>query len=145
MTIEYDLTEQDYLNFCLYHSKNSTMKHPYERIVRYYIRIATIIILGLIMAIAIITSKPWIYIAGALAYLALMLVFVACQKSSRKKYFATRMREAKYVGPRKFTLNEDCIESEDQHFYLRCRYNEVERISLDKTAFTFILAHKAHT
>ena len=137
MTIHYDVTEHDYINFNLYHlktSKSGKMLHMFVY------RIAPLIFF-IIPILRIITLRanaeeipPRIIISFFVAVLGAVLYYVSLKLAyiPMLKWLAkAQLKDGNsndFIGPQTITLHDDYVEDTNTHMTTRINYSAVEKI-----------------
>ena len=142
MTIVYDVSEQDYVNFNLYHMKHSRQAKRVMLLEKYGY--------ALVLAAACYVGGEF-YIgalcAGAILALAWILVYPKYRKNRVSRMVKRHINEGKtndFIGHQELTLNEDCIDEVSPGTTSQTKYSVVERIGCDYDCiFLYIGAIKA--
>ena len=126
MTIEYNVSEQDYLNFNLFHLNNSKQMKNTKLALKY-----GTVILCLVLLLVLFWGQIAAQIAGGVVIIIWIAVFSKFWDYLAKQTVKKQINEGKandFIGPQKLTLKDDCIEEVSINSTTTVQYTAVERI-----------------
>ena len=134
MTVQYEVTEADYVNFNLYHEKATKIKRKAEALVFTLISAAVLCLLVMVDRLFGITvSIPLLLIRFGIAMLStgLLLVFPIyfIHKRDVKKYLRSG-RHNDFIGKQTFLFHESTFEVKNIYGMTHTYYLAVEKICL---------------
>lgn len=142
MTIEYQVTEQDYIHFNFYHCNHSKQAKQARWILR-YVTAALFVLAFLILY----QDRPSAYIVSIVMAGVWIALFPIYYDNHIKRTVKKMIREGKnndFIGPQKLTLKEDGIEEASPYSTSLIQYSAVERIGCGYNCiFIYIGAVKA--
>ena len=139
MTVHYEVTEQDYVNFCLYHI-NASKSGKRLSMVMYRIIPFVFFLIPLVRLLSNLSNLSevlvpllgsfFIAVIGALAF----LVSVKLTRTPLIRLSAKmQLKDGKsndFIGPQTITLHEDCIEDTNAQMATRINYSSIEKLCI---------------
>ena len=139
MTIHYEVTEQDYVNFCLYHINNSKSGKRLN-MVMYRIIPFVFFLIPLVRLLSNLANLSEVlipllgsFIIAAVGALAFLLSIRLTRTPIFKLFAKMQLKEGKsndFIGKQTITLHDDCIEDANAHMSTRINYSSVEKLCI---------------
>lgn len=147
MTIKYNVLEQDYISFNLYHSKHSQQGKKSLLFLRYGSPAIYWCTFVVILRFRFGYDLPLLYFIAAVVAIILIVSFPKRYRKRIEKTLRRHISEGKsndFLGYQTFTLKDDCIEETSCSSTSYTKYSAVERIGyMDNCFFIYIGAVKA--
>ncbi|MCL2617161.1 MAG: YcxB family protein [Defluviitaleaceae bacterium] len=125
MTIEYNVSEEDYINFNLFHQRNSKYGRRLSFLMRFVPAVA-------ILAVAFISFSDVFFLAfGMFVAFMWVIMYPRYEKDGYTKAVRKFIREGKandFIGSQKLSLKSDFIEEVTRSSTSQTRYEAVERV-----------------
>lgn len=126
MTIEYDVTEQDYLNFNLYHAGHSRYSKNQTFMLRYGAALL------MLLAFFVLYRGSMLAVAIGIVFVIMWIVlFPKYYEGLIKRSVKKMISEGKnndFIGHQRLTLKDDCIEEATRDSTSATKYSAVEKL-----------------
>jgi len=131
VTIEYDLSEQDYINLNLYHAEHSKQGKKTAWMMKLGIPLLTFIVFVVFARHNVFDfGTAWTIGLGVVVAIAGVFLYPKLLQQIVSSSLRRAMSEGKcsFIGPWKLTLQEDCIEEVSANTTAYTKYSAVEKV-----------------
>lgn len=134
MTIEYNVSEQDFVNFNLFHAKHSKQAKNAKLLSVYGGAALCFFMLVFVLVVMRGYDTVSVCVYGAIIAILWVIFFPKYYEFRVKKILAKHISEGKnndFLGHQKLTLQEDCMEKISDSSTIHIKYTAIEKIAHD--------------